>query len=70
MLTATLPSGRRLKEKTTVKALVQTRSSDFQAIMLATLIGTSLLFVAGFSHAQAMHDVAHDSRHAMSFPCH
>ena len=53
-----------------MKTLVQARGSEFQTILLAMVIGTGLLFVAGFSHAQAMHDVAHDSRHAMVFPCH
>jgi len=56
--------------KATVKTRALSRAADLPAIVLATVIGTGLLFVAGFSHAQAMHDVAHDSRHAMAFPCH
>ena len=70
MLNATPAVGETVNGGKTMKTLVQARVSDFQAIVLAMLIGTGLLFVAGFSHAQAMHDVAHDSRHAMSFPCH
>lgn len=33
-------------------------------------MGIAFVFLVGFSHAQAMHDAAHDSRHALSFPCH
>ncbi|MFT6932438.1 MAG: cobalt transporter subunit CbtB, partial [Paracoccaceae bacterium] len=36
----------------------------------AMFIGVGLIFVAGFSHASALHDTAHDARHAVSFPCH
>lgn len=40
------------------------------AILLTALLGVSLLFVAGFAHSQVMHDAAHDTRHAVGFPCH
>jgi cobalt transporter subunit CbtB len=26
--------------------------------------------LAGFAHYPAIHDAAHDTRHAVSFPCH
>ena len=45
-------------------------SSDVIALAFATLVGASLLFVGGFVQASAMHDVAHDQRHAIAFPCH
>ncbi|MBR9651119.1 CbtB domain-containing protein [Thalassovita aquimarina] len=44
--------------------------SDILGIALAGFIGVGLIFAAGFSHAQVMHDVSHDSRHAIAFPCH
>lgn len=44
--------------------------ADLLPIALAMFIGVGLIFVAGFSHASALHDTAHDARHAVSFPCH
>ena len=49
-------------------ALPQAR--DFIGLSFVALLGFGLLFVAGFSHASVMHDVAHDQRHALAFPCH
>lgn len=40
------------------------------SIAAAALLGLSLLFVAGFANATAVHDAAHDQRHAIAFPCH
>jgi cobalt transporter subunit CbtB len=45
-------------------------SSDVVAIAFAALMGVGLLFVGGFVQASALHDVAHDQRHAIAFPCH
>ena len=45
-------------------------SSDVIALAFAALFGAGLLFVGGFVQASAMHDVAHDQRHAIAFPCH
>ncbi|MDX1781164.1 MAG: CbtB domain-containing protein [Thalassovita sp.] len=54
-----------------IKAFAGARvDSDILSIALASFIGLGLIFAAGFSHAQLMHDVAHDSRHAIAFPCH
>ncbi len=36
----------------------------------ASLIGLSLVYFAGFSHIEAMHNAAHDTRHSAAFPCH
>lgn len=33
-------------------------------------LGLSIIFVSGLSQAAALHDVAHDVRHATGFPCH
>ena len=40
------------------------------AIAGVFLTGAALLFVAGYAQASVLHDSAHDSRHAMAFPCH
>ncbi len=51
-----------------------TAASDHAAIlapvMIAVLLGTFLLFGAGLSTASAVHNAAHDARHAFAFPCH
>ncbi|SES65003.1 CbtB domain-containing protein [Oceanicella actignis] len=38
------------------------------SIVGAAALGLTLVFFAGF--ANVTHDVAHDSRHAIAFPCH
>lgn len=43
---------------------------DIAGLGFAVLLAAGLLFVAGFGHAGALHDVAHDQRHAIAFPCH
>ena len=37
---------------------------------VALLLGTFLIFGAGFAHSAVLHDTAHDVRHANGFPCH
>lgn len=37
---------------------------------LALLFGVFLLFGTGFAHPDVVHNAAHDTRHAFSFPCH
>jgi cobalt transporter subunit CbtB len=38
--------------------------------VLAILIGVIFVGVAGFAPIEAIHDAAHNTRHAISFPCH
>ncbi len=45
-------------------------TTDILGIALVMALGLGLIFAAGFSHAAGMHDVAHDQRHAIGFPCH
>ncbi len=40
------------------------------AVTLAAFLGLGLVFMAGFSPAIALHNAAHDFRHAQNFPCH
>lgn len=40
------------------------------AILGAFAIGVAVIFAAGFAGASALHDAAHDTRHASGFPCH
>ncbi|HMQ93116.1 MAG TPA: CbtB domain-containing protein [Amaricoccus sp.] len=33
-------------------------------------LGLAMVFLTGFSHSTTLHNAAHDTRHAMAFPCH
>jgi cobalt transporter subunit CbtB len=45
-------------------------SDRLVAGVLALLLGSFLIFGAGFAHSSVLHDTAHDVRHANGFPCH
>ncbi|MFL5259363.1 MAG: CbtB domain-containing protein [Hyphomicrobiales bacterium] len=32
--------------------------------------GSLLLFAVGLAHSERLHNAAHDTRHAIGFPCH
>ena len=52
-------------------APVATRANErLMAAALAAFLGLGLVFMAGFSPAIALHNAAHDFRHAQNFPCH
>jgi cobalt transporter subunit CbtB len=36
----------------------------------ALILGLGLIFVVGFAPLSAIHNAAHDARHAAAFPCH
>ncbi|MBP0617297.1 CbtB domain-containing protein [Jiella mangrovi] len=36
----------------------------------ALFLGAFFVWGAGFAHSAALHDTAHDVRHAFGFPCH
>jgi cobalt transporter subunit CbtB len=59
---------------TTNAAAVRTRatakSETLKAAFVAFVIGLGLVYGAGFANTESVHDAAHDSRHALSFPCH
>lgn len=40
------------------------------AAVFAGAIGLFLLYAVGFSQPRAIHEAAHDARHAAGFPCH
>ena len=46
------------------------KSDTLKAAAVALLLGLSLIYAIGFSETDRLHDSAHDSRHALSFPCH
>ncbi|WP_295852931.1 CbtB-domain containing protein [Tardiphaga sp.] len=50
-------------------AIATDASAIVQAVM-AMALGLFIVGVVGFSHISAVHNAAHDVRHANAFPCH
>ncbi len=46
------------------------RSGALLQAALAVAVGALLLGIVGFVQIDAMHNAAHDTRHATGFPCH
>lgn len=58
---------------TSAKHSIATPVSLSQRLLVAvgaSLLGLSLVYFAGFSHLEAVHNAAHDTRHSAAFPCH
>lgn len=55
---------------TTLLSLRARLGAEALSIAAAGLLGLGLIFAAGFAQATAVHDAAHDQRHAIAFPCH
>lgn len=56
-----------LRSSTAVRTASSTRLA---AGVIATLLGVFILYGAGFAQPNALHNAAHDTRHAFTFPCH
>ena len=61
--------GQETKMKAQTKAIARP-NTDVLSIALVAFLGLGVLFVAGFANSAALHDTAHDTRHAVGFPCH
>jgi len=48
----------------------QAGRASLAAGALALVFGVVLVAGAGFAGPEALHNAAHDARHAMGFPCH
>ncbi len=46
------------------------KASQAIPAVLAMFLGVFIVGVAGFSHIDAVHNAAHDTRHSNGFPCH
>lgn len=58
---------------TEAKVAVQTQSrvsTNMIAIAFAAFVGLGIIAITGHVQASALHDAAHDVRHATGFPCH
>lgn len=51
-------------------ATVSVAGFRFMPIVFAALIGLGIVTLSGHVQASALHDAAHDVRHATGFPCH
>lgn len=51
-------------------ALAPSKIETLKAAAVALLLGFGLVYLAGFAYPASVHDAAHDTRHALSFPCH
>ena len=52
------------------RSLAPSKIETLRAAFVALTIGLGLVYGAGFANSQSVHDATHDSRHALSFPCH
>jgi len=46
------------------------RAEILKAAFVALFAGAGLVYLVGFSTAEAAHNAAHDTRHSTAFPCH
>ena len=56
--------------RTHAVATPTTQSRRIVAAVGAAVLGALLVYFAGFSHIDAVHNAAHDTRHSSAFPCH
>ena len=54
---------------TKTKTIAQSRARFVPAIF-AMALGVAIMALTGHVQAAALHDAAHDMRHATGFPCH
>ena len=60
-----------MQQSQTAHAPTSTVDSNIIAqAVLAMALGLLIVGVVGFSHISAVHNAAHDVRHANAFPCH
>ena len=51
------------------EVLIEAAPMEFMMIGGAAL-GALIIWAVGFSHVEAIHNAAHDTRHSHVFPCH
>ena len=54
----------------TTASTTSTLTQRLTAAVCASILGACLVYFAGFSHIEAVHNAAHDTRHSSAFPCH
>lgn len=59
-----------IKTEAAARKLSASKAETLRAACVALFLGLGLVYVAGFASPESVHDAAHDSRHALAFPCH
>jgi cobalt transporter subunit CbtB len=62
--------GKYMSNLVKVGSLASNRLDAIRYGIAALLLGVLFIGVTGFAPMQAIHDAAHNTRHAISFPCH
>lgn len=57
-------------QNTSSVGAISARSSSVLQSLFAVCFGLVIVGFVGFSHVEAVHNAAHDTRHANAFPCH
>ncbi|WP_296103810.1 CbtB domain-containing protein [uncultured Agrobacterium sp.] len=57
-------------QQNTASSAVSSMTSKLLQALTAVALGLFIVGFVGFSHVEAMHNAAHDTRHANAFPCH
>jgi cobalt transporter subunit CbtB len=55
---------------THVASVPSARRRALAGPLAAAILGAVVIWVVGFSRVEAIHNVAHDTRHSHAFPCH
>ena len=58
------------KRSSTNSSLNSSSVSRILPLIMAIMLGVSVLAVAGHAQSPTLHGAAHDTRHATGFPCH
>ena len=59
-----------MQTQTLAQTQTTTTSTALISALFVAVLGATILFVAGHAQSAALHDAAHDVRHATGFPCH
>lgn len=54
----------------TAPVTVSETAAALPVILTSALLGAFIVFGVGFAHSESVHNAAHDTRHAIGFPCH
>jgi cobalt transporter subunit CbtB len=58
------------QSNTAVLSPIAEKAERIRVALMAFAIGAGLVLTAGFAHSDTIHNAGHDTRHALSFPCH
>jgi cobalt transporter subunit CbtB len=55
---------------TTISTAITGVSTRLISGLMCLFLGAGIIFMTGFSEMSVAHNAAHDTRHAIGFPCH